>query len=32
MDQITISSKIFNVPLRYEEGHELSAGEAIALN
>jgi hypothetical protein len=32
MEQITISGKTFNVPLRYEEGHELSAGEAAALN
>lgn len=32
MEQITISGKVFNAPLRYEEGHELSAGEASALN
>ena len=32
MEQITISGKTFNAPLRYEEGHELSAGEANALN
>jgi hypothetical protein len=31
-EQITIGGKSFNVPLRYEEGHELSAGEASALN
>jgi len=31
-DQITISGHVFNVPLRYTEGHELSAGEASALN
>lgn len=31
-EQITISGTAFNVPLRYEEGHELSAGEASALN
>lgn len=32
MEQITIAGKEFNVPLRYEEGHELTAGEASALN
>ena len=32
MEQITIAGKTFNAPLRYEEGHELSAGEAAALN
>lgn len=32
MEQITISGHSFNVPLRYEEGHELTAGEASALN
>jgi hypothetical protein len=32
MEQITIAGKTFNVPLRYEEGHELTAGEASALN
>src|SRR6266446_4903096 len=32
MEQITIAAQTFNVPLRYEEGHELSAGEASALN
>lgn len=32
MEQITIQGKIFNAPLRYEEGHELNAGEAAALN
>lgn len=32
MEQITIAGHSFNVPVRYEEGHELSAGEASALN
>ena len=32
MEQITISGEIFNAPTRYEEGHELTAGEASALN
>lgn len=32
MEQITIASQLFNVPVRYEEGHELTAGEASALN
>lgn len=32
MEQITIAGKVFNAPLRYEEGHELSASEALALN
>lgn len=32
MEQITISGHSFNVPVRYEEGHELTAGEASALN
>lgn len=32
MEQITIAGHSFNVPLRYEEGHELTAGEASALN
>jgi hypothetical protein len=32
MEQITIAGHSFNVPLRYEEGHELTAGEAGALN
>lgn len=32
MDQITIAGQVFNVPVRYEEGHELNAGEASALN
>jgi hypothetical protein len=32
MEQITISGKTFEAPVRYEEGHELSAGEASALN
>jgi hypothetical protein len=31
-DQITIARHTFNVPLRYEEGHELTANEASALN
>lgn len=29
---ITIAGKEYNVPVRYTEGHELSAGEASALN
>lgn len=32
MEQITIAGSAFNVPVRYEEGHELTAGEASALN
>lgn len=32
MEQITIAGSPFNVPVRYEEGHELTAGEASALN
>lgn len=32
MEQITIAGNAFNVPVRYEEGHELTAGEASALN
>lgn len=32
MEQITIAGHTFNVPVRYEEGHELTAGEASALN
>jgi hypothetical protein len=32
MEQITIAGEIFNAPIRYEEGHELTAGEAGALN
>jgi hypothetical protein len=32
MDQITIAGQVFHVPVRYEEGHELLAGEASALN
>lgn len=32
MEQITISGHSFNVPVRYEEGHEMTAGEASALN
>lgn len=31
-EQITIASHSFTVPVRYEEGHELTAGEASALN
>lgn len=31
-EQITIAGKTFTVPVRYEEGHELTAGEASALN
>lgn len=31
-DQITIARHVFNVPIRYEEGHELTANEASALN
>ena len=31
-EQITIAGHSFNVPVRYEEGHELTAGEASALN
>jgi hypothetical protein len=32
MEQITIAGKTFEAPVRYEEGHELTAGEASALN
>lgn len=32
MEQITIAGATYNVPVRYEEGHELTAGEASALN
>jgi hypothetical protein len=32
VEQITIQGQTFNVPVRYEEGHELTAGEASALN
>lgn len=32
MEQITIAGSPFNVPVRYEEGHELTSGEASALN
>src|SRR5215471_12844559 len=32
MEQITIAGKTFNAPVRYEEGHELTSGEANALN
>jgi hypothetical protein len=31
-EQITIEGHMFNVPIRYEEGHELTANEASALN
>lgn len=31
-EQITIAGHAFNVPTRYEEGHELTANEASALN
>lgn len=31
-DEITISGQTFRVPLRYSEGHVLTAGEASALN
>lgn len=31
-EQITIAGHVFNVPVRYAEGHELTAGEASALN
>lgn len=31
-EQITIAGHVFNVPTRYEEGHELTANEASALN
>ncbi len=31
-EQITIAGAPFNVPVRYSEGHELTAGEASALN
>lgn len=32
MEQITIAGHTFNVPVRYEEGMELTPGEASALN
>lgn len=32
MEQITIAGQSFNVPIRYEEGMELTTGEASALN
>lgn len=32
MEQITIAGHSFNAPVRYEEGMELTAGEASALN
>lgn len=32
MEQITIAGSPFNVPVRYSEGHELTSGEASALN
>jgi len=31
-EQIPIAGSVFNVPVRYEEGHELTANEAAALN
>jgi len=31
-DQITIAGHVFNVPIRYKEGDELTANEAAALN
>lgn len=31
-EQITIKGQAYNVPLRYVEGHELTIGEASALN
>lgn len=31
-EQITIAGEVFSAPVRYEEGHELTAGEASALN
>ena len=31
-EQITIAGHVFDVPTRYEEGHELTANEASALN
>src|SRR5258705_1665321 len=32
MEQITIAGSSFAVPVRHQEGHELTAGEASALN
>lgn len=32
MEQITIAGQTFNAPVRYSEGHELTEGEASALN
>lgn len=32
MEQITIAGQTVNVPVRYAEGHELTEGEASALN
>lgn len=32
MEQLTIAGKTFSLAPRYEEGHELTAGEASALN
>lgn len=32
MEQITIAGHAFNAPVRYEEGHECTDGEASALN
>lgn len=31
-EQITIAGEVFSAPVRYSEGHELTAGEASALN
>jgi len=31
-ESITIAGEVFTAPVRYEEGHELTAGEASALN
>lgn len=32
MEQITIAGQAYAVPMKYSEGHELTAGEASALN
>jgi hypothetical protein len=32
MDQITIAGHVFNVPVRYNDGDEINANEAAALN
>lgn len=32
MEAITIAGQVYNVPNRYQEGHELTANEASALN